>query len=139
MGDLEPMCDAVNKLPDKALQAALTAIFGEEKAKRMMTDLGKAWKGLEDFKDKVVDEGNGLYDDTIGKLIPRSWRRLGGFPDIQYSIPVPSSTVSLYNGTSSTGPFPISTGPAVEMHFAPVPVLGPERNMKVQIDPIKIH
>lgn len=137
--DLEPMCEEVNKLPDKALQAALTAIFGEDEAKRMMTDLGRAWKGLGDLKDKVVDGGNDLYDDTIGKIIPRPWRRLAGFSDIQYSIPVPSSTVTLYNGTSSTGPIPISTGPAVEMHFAPVPVLGPKRNMKVQIDPIKIH
>jgi len=122
--DLKPMCEAVAQLPDKALQEVLTAFFGEEKAKSIMTDLGKVWKGLEDGV-------NDLYDDTIGKWIPRPWRRLG-FSDIQYSIPVPSSTMTLYNGTSSTGP-------AVEMHFAPVPVLGPKRNMKVQIDPIKIH
>jgi hypothetical protein len=127
--DLKPMCKAINELPDKVMQEVLTAIFGEEAAKSIMGDLGKAWK---DFSKKIEDGANDLYDDTIGKIIPRPWRRMAGSSDIQYSIPVPSSKMILYDGASSTGP-------AVEMHFAPIPVLGSKISTKVQIDPIKIY
>merc|ERR1712224_523710 len=83
------MANMRRSLTDNAVvQQLLTEVFGADVAKDIMNTLGKAWDATLDAIDDIIDWFN---------KIPTPWRRASAF-DINYSIAIPASTVTVYDG-----------------------------------------